>query len=324
MRGHMCRGVALTDVFLLIGGAVALVLGATALVQGGSALAKRMGISPLWVGLTVVALGTSAPELVVTVLASVRGAGDVALGNVIGSNILNILVVLGLMAFGSTVTISRVTQRRDIGVLVGVSVGVWALLADGLLHRAEGILLAVAVVPYMVHIYRAEKRGWIPAPEPPRGLEKRPAWLQVLAAVLGIGLLALGGEFMVRGGTGVATAFGVPQRVVGLTIVAIGTSAPEVATSLVALARKEADLAVGNIVGSNVLNSLLVLGVAATVHPIHVGRAFLFVDAPLMVGATLVFWTFARTGGRITRTEGAALLMLYLAYLAFLLGGPSL
>lgn len=312
--------VVLLDVLRLVGGVVLLVAGATALVQGGSALAKRMGISPLWVGLTIVAFGTSAPELVVSAIASSEGSGGVAIGNVVGSNILNVLVVLGVTALWIPVAVQRVTVRRDITLLFGISLATLAIAADGTLHWAEGSLLLLGVVPYTLHVYREEKRGWMPVPEPPTTMDRQAAWVQLAAVLAGVAVLVVGGRLVVDGGAGVSVALGVPDRIVGLTFIAIGTSLPELATSLVAVFRKQVDLALGNIIGSNILNLLLVLGTAALVRPIAVDGLLLGLDLPLMVAVTMLLWRFASTRQRITRTEGGLLLGVYLFYLGYLLG----
>lgn len=307
------------EVIQLVAGFLLLVGGAAGLVEGGSALAKRVGISPLWIGLTVVALGTSAPELVVTALASYEGLSGVALGNVVGSNILNILVVLGITALAMPVVVGRVTVRRDIAIVFGVSLLVYALALDGTLHWAEGAILLAGVGPYVVHVYREEKRGWVPTDEPPKGMDETPLPVQIGAVVLGIAALVIGGRLMVDGGTGVAQLLGVSDRVIGLTIIAMGTSLPELATSLVAVFRKKVDLALGNLMGSNLLNLLLVLGVAATIRPLEVEGLMLWLDLPLMVLVTLLLWRFAASKGRIGRLEGGLLVGVYVAYVGVLL-----
>ncbi len=309
------------EVLNIVAGATLLVVGAAGVVEGGAALARRFGISPLWIGLTVVAFGTSAPELVVSGLAAQRGEGAVALGNVVGSNVLNILVVLGATALVAPVPVQRVTVRRDIRILLAITLATVGLALDGALHWGEGLLLLLATIPFMVHIYQEEKRGWAPVPEPPKGLDGKPFVLQALALGLGLVMLVVGGDRMVTGGVGIADSYGISERIVGLTIVAMGTSLPELATSLVAARRKEVDLAVGNIVGSNVLNLLLVLGAAATVGDIPVAGLALRLDMPLMVLATVLLMVFASSKHRVSRTEGGVLLGVYLAFVGLLLAG---
>lgn len=309
------------DVVSIVLGSVLLVAGAVGVVEGGSAIARRMGISPLWVGLTVVAFGTSTPELVVSVVAAAGGSPGVAVGNVVGSNVLNVFVVLGVTALVAPVAVQRVTLRRDIRILLAISLAVWALAADGLLHRAEGLLLVAGVVPFVVHLYREEKRGWAPVLEPARGLERFPLPVQLGALALGVALLVFGGRFMVDGGVGIAAHAGVSERVVGLTVVAVGTSLPELATSIAAAMRRNVDMAVGNVVGSNVLNLLMVLGASAVAAPIPVPLATVRVDLAVMVLAVVVLAGFASSRNRISRTEGALLLAGYAVFLGLTLGG---
>lgn len=309
------------DTLLLTGGITFLVAGAYLVVESGSSLAKRMGISPLWVGLTIVAFGTSAPELVVSVLAAAEGADAVAMGNVVGSNILNVLIVLGATSALRALPVATVTLRRDVGLLVGVGIAVWLISMDGELHRGEGLLMLLAVIPYMIHVYREEKRGWLPVEEPPAGFDRFAVALQVVALVVGLGFLVTGGRGAVMGATGLAADLGVSERVVGLTVVAIGTGLPELVTSMLAAWRGKVDMAVGNIIGSNILNLLLVLGAAAGLYGVGVERATSGLDLPFMVLTSLVLYRFAATQGRISRLEGGLLLLLYGAYAAVVVVG---
>ncbi len=308
-------------VFSLFLGIVLLVIGAAALVEAGSTLAKRMGVSPLWIGLTVVAFGTSAPELVVSGMAALRGNSAIAIGNVVGSNILNVLIVLGITAMVAPVPVKRVTLRRDMKLVVAVGLLIWALAADGLLHWGEGALLLALVIPYMIHIYKEEKRGWIPIEEPPAALDKYPTLLMVPVLLAGMVMLAFGGDQVVVGGSGIAQSLGISDRIIAITVIALGTSSPELATSLVALSKNKPDMAVGNIVGSNLLNMLLVLGAAIAIHPATVSKSVLWIDFPVMIAVSMLLFRFGTTEKRITRGEGGFLMLVYVGYVMLLLSG---
>ncbi len=300
-------------------GVVALVLGAALVVEAGSALGRRLGVSPMWIGLTVVAVGTSAPEWVVSILATSRGSGELAVANVVGSNILNVLIVLGATAAVAAIPVRGVTIKRDLGLVAAASLAVWLLAADGVIHRGEGTLLFLLLGPYIVHAYRAEKRGYLPIPDTPQGMEKFPLALQLAAVFAGIALLVFGGQLVVDAAVAIARALGWSERIVGLTIVAIGTSLPELATSLVAASRRKVDLALGNLVGSNLMNLLLVLGTSAMVGNLVVERTLWSIDMTMMVLVSLLLLRFAATHGKVSRVEGMALLGVYGAYAGFVL-----
>ncbi|WP_417777914.1 calcium/sodium antiporter, partial [Stutzerimonas xanthomarina] len=257
----------------LIGGLVLLVAGAEALVRGAAKLASRFGIPPLIIGLTVVAFGTSAPETAVSVQASLNGSGDIAVGNVIGSNIANILLILGLSALIAPLVVSRQLIRLDVPVMIGAGLLCYGLAWNGSISRLDGILLLVALLGYTLFLVIASKREQ-PGPGVdefdtefgPDPAAKPYAWvLQLLLIVLGLGLLVGGSNLLIEGAVGLARALGLSELVIGLTVVAIGTSMPELATSVLAVIRGERDIAVGNIVGSCIFNLLLVLGAGAAV-----------------------------------------------------------
>ncbi len=296
-----------------IAGLILLVVGAEALVRGGSDLARRLGMSRLMIGLTIVALGTSAPELVVSVTASATGNGDVALGNVLGSNILNTLIVLGITAVVAPLAVTRQTVRHDLPLVAAVSVLAWMFLWDGILTRMEGLLLAAMVIPFLYNLYEHRRgRDYQPIENIAR---RRDLAYSLLAVSIGVAMLVLGGDMVVRGGTSIAATLGVPDRIIALTLVAFGTSAPELATSLVAAFRRHVDLAVGNAVGSNLLNLFMVLGVSGMVAPIPAGAQSIWLDAPVMILGALLLLRFAATRFHITRTEGFLLIGLYGGYL---------
>jgi len=315
-------------ILLLVAGLVLLVVGAEALVRGSAALARRLGVGPLVVGLTIVAFGTSAPELVVSTRAALAGAGDIALGNVVGSNIANILLILGVAALIRPIRIQTQLVRIDIPIMIAVSLALFLVLDNGRVSRVEGVVLLAGIAAYTALSILLARRERDPAVR--RLIEEGlPAWPrrlfeQVLAIAAGLVLLVFGADLFVRGAVRMAAALGVSEALIGLTVVAVGTSLPELATSIVAAAKGEGDIAVGNAVGSNLFNLLAILGTAATVRPLQatgVGRA----DLLAMAAAALVLLPLARSGLRLQRWEAALLLAGYVAYVIFrstLGGGP--
>jgi cation:H+ antiporter len=308
------------DILLLLGGLVVLVVGGHALVNGASALARRFGLSPLVIGLTVVAWGTSAPELAVCLGAALRGQGDMALGNVVGSNIINILGVLGAAAVVTPLVVSRRLVWHDVPILVGLSVAVFALGYDGRLGRVEGALLFLSGVAYTIHAIRIRRRVEVSdssnRPRSRVGLGRAG-----LLVAVGMALLVVGAGWMVDAATSVARRLGVSDLVVGLTVVAVGTSLPEVAASIVAALRGERDIAVGNAIGSNVFNIVNVLGLTALVAPggVPVAGAALRFDLPVMIAVAAACLPIFFSGHRIARWEGALFLTYYALYVLFLI-----
>lgn len=312
----------LLTLLLLVAGGAILVVGAELLVRGSSRLAVALGVAPLVVGLTVVAWGTSAPEAAVSLQAALSGSSDLAFGNVVGSNVFNVLVVLGLSAVLAPLVVERAVVRRDVPVLILVSAATWALAGDGLISRAEGLLLFVCAVVYTAVAVKAGRLSGgqhegRPAPEP--GHEGRP-WLDVLLILAGLALLVVGSRWLVTASVVLARFFGASELVIGLTVVAAGTSLPEVAASAVASIRGHRDIAVGNVVGSCISNLLIVLGLTAALSPSGVpipGAAILF-DTPVMV-ATAVACLPIFVGGRtVGRWEGLLFLGVYGAYVLYL------
>lgn len=304
----------------LIAGLVVLVGGAELLVRGASRIALATGLSSLVVGLTVVAMGTSSPELAISIGAALQGSPDIALGNVVGSNIVNVLLVLGLSALIVPLVVARQLIWLDVPVLVGVSALAWLMAADGELSRANGALLVVGGVAYtvlLVWMARREKDTGDTAPPPP----KRPLWFNIGMLVVGLGLLVLGARWLVDSAVTIAQAMGISELVIGLTVIAIGTSLPEIATSILATLRGERDIAAGNVIGSGIYNLLLVLGATALVSPtgIDVSRAALHFDLPVMVATAVACLPIFFTGHLIARWEGALFLGYYVAYATYLL-----
>lgn len=299
-------------------GLVLLVAGAEALVRGGSGLARRYGVSPLMIGLTVVALGTSAPELVVSLTASAAGKGDVALGNVVGSNILNTFIVLGVTAALYPVVVGRRTVREDLPFVLYASLLVLLMAWDGAFGRMDGIILVALVIPYLAHLHARERTNRYEPPE--QTTPTRHPMLAIVGIGVGVLMLIMGGDQVVHAGSNIARSFGVSDRVIALTLVAFGTSAPELATSIVAAFRKQVDLAIGNLVGSNLLNLLLVLGSSAIIAPIAASGQAFSLDVPMMVVGAAILLQFASRRLRVTRIEGLVLVGIYGVYLGFLLG----
>ncbi len=306
---------------LLVAGLGLLVCGAEALVRGAARLATALGVSPLLVGLTVVAWGTSAPELVVSTLAALQGQPDIALGNVVGSNVFNVLFILGAAAIVSPLVVARQLVWIEVPILVGVSLVTWALAADARIGRGEGILLLVLGLAYTVF---AMRYGAVP-PSTDLGEEvdtaKHKLASHVAFVVVGLGCLVVGARWFVHGAVEIARWLGVSELVIGLTIVAGGTSLPELATSVVAAVKGERDISVGNVVGSNLFNLLFVLGAAATISSrgIEVAAAALTFDFPVMVAVAVACFPIFFTGHRIARWEGWLFLGYGAAYWTYLL-----
>jgi cation:H+ antiporter len=311
---------------LLVAGLALLVGGAEALVRGASKLAASLGISPLVVGLTVVAFGTSSPELAVSTHAAFTGEADIAVGNVVGSNIFNILFILGLSAMIAPLVVAQQLVRLDVPIMIGISLLLPVLGMDGKIGRVDGLILFSMVVGYTVFLIRQsrkESRAVMEEYEREYGVddsEKTPkAWLVDLGYVAGGALmLVLGSRWLVDGAVDIAEYFGISELVIGLTVIAAGTSLPEVATSVVASLRGERDIAVGNVVGSNIFNILAVVGLTGLVAPdgIPVSIDALRFDIPVMVMVALACAPIFFTGLTITRWEGSLFLAYYLTYLA--------
>lgn len=297
-----------------------LVGGGELLVRGASALASRAGISPLVVGLTVVAFATSAPELAVTVDAVLGGQTDLAIGNVVGSNIANVLLILGISAVVVPLVVHTQVVRVDVPVMVGLS-GLALLLAlDGSLGRLDGLLLLSLLVAHSVLAVVVSRRD---ADEPATARASRGPGVvvSVVLVAVGVALLVLGARLLVAGAVSIATALGVSGLVVGLTVVAVGTSLPELATSIIAALRGERDMAVGNIVGSCIFNIGVVLGLPALLVPggegLEVPGAALALDIPLMIAAAVALAPVAFTGFTVARWEGTLFVLLYAAYVGY-------
>jgi cation:H+ antiporter len=319
----------LNSLVMLIAGLVALYFGAEWLVSGSSGLARSLGIPGLIVGLTVVAYGTSAPEIVVGIQASLGGHGDIALGNVVGSNIANLGLILGISALLKPARVDGSLILREVPMLVFTALAVPVILADGVAAAWEGLLLLAGAVGYTLWMVRdarrsiKESRASLVATSEAAGVAgggtsttNRPRL--VVLTVLGLVLLVGGGSLFVEGATQLALTLGMSERLVGLTIVAVGTSLPELATSLLAAWRGHSDIAVGNVVGSNIFNVLACLGGAAVVAPLHVAPGAMVEDLTFMVGMTVAGAFMIRKDRHVTRLEGLILLLAYVGFTASL------
>ena len=319
----------LETILFFIAGAVLLIGGAELLVRGASRLAMAAGVSPLVVGLTVVAFGTSSPELAVTVGSAWSGQADVALGNVVGSNIFNVLFILGISALITPLVVAQQLVRLDVPLMIGASLLLLLFGLDGTIGRFDGLFLFLGVVAYTTFLIRQSRRETREVQseyDQALGVSSRNSWAANIGLVsVGLVLLVLGSRWLVDGAVTMATALGVSQLVIGLTIVAAGTSLPEVATSVLAAIRGERDIAVGNVVGSNIFNLMCVLGVSGAVAPagLVVTPSMVGFDIPVMIGVAFACLPFFARGYTIPRWQGALILGYYAAYTIYLVLGQT-
>lgn len=321
-------------VVLLLGGFVALMFGAEILVRGASRLAAAVGISPLVIGLTVVAFGTSAPELAINLQSAFTGQADIALGNVLGSNIMNVLIILGLSALIIPLVVNQQLVRQDVPIMIIVTGLVWWMASDSLISRMDGFILFAGLVIYLVFSVvqsRKETSAEVREEYEHEYAEKEKPTPRSVAINLGqiaAGLVGLtfGADWLVDGAVRLAYLFNISEMIIGLTIVAIGTSLPELATSIVAAMRKERDIAVGNVVGSNIFNLMAVLGLTSLVAPNGIpipGPALAF-DIPIMMAVAVITLPIFFTGGHmIFRWEGGLFVILYAIYVGVMLSDAS-
>lgn len=303
------------SVICILGGFLLLVKGADWFVSGASGLARRLGIPPLVIGLTIVAFGTSAPELAVSVTAALRGANEIAVGNIIGSNLFNLLVVAGGSAMLCPLVADRTLLRRDwpCSTLAALLL-IGMLMLDNDITRLESIILLVLFGFMITWQLRSTK----PSQTTQKTAEEhRSGWVLAAVIVVGIGCIVAGGEFAVRGATGLARAFGWSESLIGLTIVAVGTSLPELVTSIMAARRGENEIAMGNVIGSNLFNILCILGISAFLNPITVAPTAMM-DAVLLTIVSVVFWLAARRG-TLSRMTGSMMVLIYVAYTGYLI-----
>jgi len=303
----------------LVLGVSLLYLGGEGLVRGAAAFGRRHGLSPIVIGLTIVSVGTSSPELAASLAGVFKGAPAVSLGNIVGSNIANLGLVLGLTAFIWPLTVAARFIRREVPFMLLTSALMFLLVRDGVVSRLEGVILLVILIVYLSRLLgRKEKSSVESEFEEAYGDGSTSGWWSLIAILVGVGLLVVGANALIKGAVGLARTMGISERVIGLTMVAFGTSLPELASSVVAAIRREGDIVLGNLIGSNIFNILFILGVTATIRPLLVVAEAFWGDLIAMMAVSLVAWVFLRTARRLARLEGALLVTFYCAYLVYL------
>lgn len=308
----------LVQVLLLILGFVMLVKGADWFVEGASKLAEKFGIPQLVIGLTIVAMGTSLPEAAVSVSAALKGSAEITIGNVIGSNILNILLILGISAVISPIMVQRSTVKYEIPMVVGISVVLAGLgLSDGIVGRLDGLILILGMVLYLLYLLQMSKKGQAIIEEGAKADADDSLWKLLVMIVGGGVLIVWGSDTTVDAATELARIFGMSERLIGLTIVAFGTSLPELVTSVTAAIKGKADIAVGNIVGSNIFNILFVVGVSAVITPVIYQGDFL-IDSIVCILTAVLLWLCVCRKEKLQRAGGALMLVCYAAYFVYL------
>ncbi len=305
----------LLDILLIIIGVALVLKGADFLTEGASALARRMHVPEIVIGLTIVAAGTSAPELFVSVVSALNGTPDLAVGNVVGSNTMNCMLIVGCAAMVAPMTISRSTVRKDIPFAVMASILLTCIAFDNYLGRIDGIILLLGFVVFMAYTLLQAKNGQA---EPQTEVRQLNPWLSVLFLVIGLAMLVAGSNVFVGSASSVAAALGISEGVIGLTVVAGGTSLPELATSVVAARKGQSAIAIGNVIGSNVFNILLILGMTAVISPLQI-EGITTIDMAVMLISVILVWLFSFTRFTVERWEGASLVIGYLVYLWWLI-----
>ncbi len=313
------------DILLFLVGLVLLYFGAEFLVAGASAVALGLGITPLIVGLTVVAFGTSSPELLVCLMAAFKHTDDISVGNILGSNIANIALILGCSSLVRPLEVHVQAVRREFPVMAVASIMMVLVCLDGTITRVEGGILVLSMLFYLMYtLVSARKESQEPLGESEFDDADTAHPMANYARIAG-GIVGLSGGayLMVESATTIARAMGIPELVIGITVVALGTSLPELATSVVAAYRDESDISVGNVIGSNIFNIFLVLGLASMIVPITVGPQAVHVDMWVMLGVALGIWPILRTGHKVSRLEGVLMLLFYATYVGYLFMRPG-
>ena len=318
------------NILLLIGGLILILLGANGLTDGAASVAKRFRIPPIVIGLTIVAFGTSAPELTVSVSSALKGSADIAIGNVVGSNIFNTLMIVGCTALFAPIVITRNTLRKEIPLCILSSIVLLICANDvfldkapeNILNRVDGLLLLCFFVIFMGYTFAIaskpvtmEQQAEHPVIEEETEIKSLPWWQSILYIIGGLAALIYGGQLFVDGATGIARNLGVSESIIGLTLVAGGTSLPELATSIVAALKKNPEIAIGNVIGSNLFNIFFVLGCSASITPLHLSGITNF-DLFTLVGSGILLWFFGLFFAKrtITRIEGSIMVVCYIAY----------
>jgi cation:H+ antiporter len=318
----------MTDVLLVAGGLVALILGAEVLVRSSSGLASWLGVRPMMIGLTVVSLGTSVPELAIGIGASVSGSPGLAVGNIVGANLVNILLILGLSAVLVPIALDRATLRFDLPAMTAAALLLLVLSIDGTLARLDGIIMLLGALAYTAGLVRLSRReaAQCPVVEDASGTAERHRPLRgVLLLVFAIAVVVVGAELLVDGAVSIAESLGVSDAIIGLTIVAIGTTAPEFVTTVMSTLRGNREIAIGNLIGSSIYNICAILGLTVVVasRGVPVPDEVLAADLALLVVATAAAVPVFLSGKRISRVEGALFVASYVGYLTWLLGARA-
>ncbi|MBQ8501785.1 MAG: calcium/sodium antiporter [Bacteroides sp.] len=316
------------DILLLIGGLLLILLGANGLTDGAASVAKRFNIPNIVIGLTIVAFGTSTPELAVSVSSALKGNADIAIGNVVGSNIFNALMIVGCTALVAPIIVNRNTLLKEIPLCILSSVAVLICANDIFLDNAaentfstvDGLLMLCFFAIFLGYTFAIAKNNPQEKEEETGEIKRLPIWKSVLYIIGGLAGLVWGGTLFVDGASGIARSLGVSESVIGLTLVAGGTSLPELATSVVAALKKNPEIAIGNVVGSNIFNVFFVLGCSASITPLHLVGINNF-DLLVLVGSSILLWLFGMFFAKrtITRVEGVVLILCYVAYTASLI-----
>lgn len=305
----------LIELVLLVVGFVMLIKGADIFVEGAAGIAAKFGIPHLVIGLTIVAMGTSAPEAAVSITAAFKGTADITIGNVVGSNIMNVLVILSVTAVIVAVSVRKSTVYCEIPFVILVTAALLAMGAlDGSVGRADGVILWVLFLVYLVYLFMMARKN----KEEEEEQTGRAAWLLTVFVILGIALIVAGADVSVDAASEIARMIGLSERFIGLTIVAFGTSLPELCTSVVAAAKGKADLAIGNIVGSNIFNVLFVVGTTALIIPVPFNPAFI-IDTAVAAGAALLLWLCVLPKKKLARPDGLVMLAGYAGYFVYLM-----
>ena len=301
------------NVLLIVVGVALVLFGADKLTEGASALARRLNVPEIIIGLTIVAAGTSAPELFVSLVSALNGTPDMAVGNVVGSNTMNAMLIVGTAALVAPMVISPSTVKKDIPCSVLASILLAVLAFDGFLGRFDGIVLLLGFAAFMAYTLVQSKAGKDDVVK-----ESSPVWKNILYIVFGLAGLVVGSNLFVDSASDVALSLGISEAVVGLTIVAGGTSLPELATSVVAARKGQSAIAIGNVIGSNVFNILLILGLTSAISPLEI-EGITTIDMAVMLLSVILVWLFSRTRYTVERWEGGLLLVIYIGYLVWLI-----
>ncbi len=308
------------EYLLLIVGFVGLIKGADFFVDGSSSIAKKLGIPAMIIGLTIVSLGTSLPEAAVSITASLEGSNDLSISNVTGSNIFNLMVVVAVCAMMKPMSSSKSLLKRDFPVTIGASVLLLLFLLDSTLTRLEAVIFLVACFVYIFFLVKSAKSSRLEMQEIEKEVEQEtkvmPMWKSLLLIGIGIAGIIIGGELVVNSAVTIAASFGMSQSLIGVTIVAVGTSLPELVTSIVAAKKGETDLALGNALGSCILNIFFILGISASISPITIDQES-FKHVIVMLSTTALMFLFAFTGRKTSRVEGLICLLVYLSYMSY-------